>query len=176
MERSTELNVILEVLDREVRALRLTDTEWATRAGIRKETLSRLRGRRSCDFGTLDALARVVGSRIGVITDNAIRTTRDGRFPATFDRDFEAKLIDLCASRDLDAMVWGRLGPQFFMAGLAVMLASVPEFDRRSMLELAERLHAGSSQADVFALWLKGSPLRPSRFLPMLRTSSRHAA
>ena len=64
MKRSTELNIILEVLEREVRALRLTDTQWATRAGIRKETLSRLRGRRSCDFETLDALARVVGSRI----------------------------------------------------------------------------------------------------------------
>jgi hypothetical protein len=176
MEESTALNNILEDLEREVRALRLTDTQWAARAGIRKETLSRLRGRRSCDFGTLDALARVVGSRIGVIAGNAIKTTRDGRFPAIYDRDFEARLIDLCASRDLDAAVWERLGPKFFMAGLAVMLASVPEFDRRSMLELAERLHAGSSQADVFALWLKGSPLRPSRFLPMLRASSRHAA
>jgi len=176
MKKSTALNGILKTLEREVRALGLNDTEWANRAGICKETLSRLRGRQSCDFETLDALARVAGSRIGVISASALPSTRDGRFPATFDRDYEAKLIDLCASRDLDAAVWERSGPRFFMAGLAVMLASVPEFDRRSMLELAERLHAGSSQAEVFALWLKGSPLRPSRFLPMLKVSSRHAA
>jgi len=30
------------------------------------------------------------------------------------------------------------------MAGLAVMVASVPEFDRRSLLDLAEAFHAGS--------------------------------
>lgn len=176
MIKSTALHHILEALEREVRALGLTDTEWATRAGICKETLSRLRGRKSCDFETLDALALVAGSRIGVISGNAIQSTPDGRFPAAFDRHYEAKLVDLCASRDLDAAAWERLGPRFFMAGLAVMLASVPEFERRSMLELAERLHAGSSQADVFALWLKGSPLRPSRFLPVLRASSRRAA
>ena len=63
----------------------------------------------------------------------------------------------------------------FFMAGLAVMLASVPEFDRRSLLDLAEALQAGSSQVEVFALWLERSPLRPSRFLPMLLAESRHA-
>src|ERR1022692_5111458 len=137
MKRSTELNNILEVLEREVRALRLTDTEWATRAGIRKETLSRLRGRRSCDFGTLDALARVVGSRIGVIAGNAIKTTRDGRFPAIYDRDFEARLIDLCASRDLDAAVWERLGPKFFMAGPCLTLGGVAGFYRPLLVELA---------------------------------------
>ena len=55
------------------------------------------------------------------------------------------------------------------------MLASVPEFDRRSLLDLAEALQAGSSQVEVFALWLERSPLRPSRFLPMLLAESRHA-
>ena len=63
---------------------------------------------------------------------------------------------------------WRHYGPPFFMAGLAVMLASVPEFDRRSFLDLAETLHSGSSQVEVFALWLERSPVRPSRFLPML--------
>jgi hypothetical protein len=64
------------------------------------------------------------------------------------------------------------------MAGLAVMVASVsePEFDRRSLLELAEALHAGSSQVGVFGMWLERSPIRPSRFLPMLSAGLRHAA
>jgi hypothetical protein len=92
-----------------------------------------------------------------------------------FDREYEAQLLDLCASGDLDPQHWRRHGPAFFMAGLAVMLASVPEFDRRSLLDLAEALQAGSSQVEVFALWLERSPLRPSRFLPMLLAESRHA-
>jgi hypothetical protein len=54
------------------------------------------------------------------------------------------------------------------MAGLAVMVASVPEFDRRSLLDLPEALYAGSSQVEVFAQWLERSQVHPSRFLPML--------
>jgi len=167
---------VLEQLERAARTQRLNDTEWAARAGIRKETLSRLRGRPSCDFSTLDALARATGSRIGVVEANGVDLSHDGRFPAAFDREYEERLIALCASRNLDAATWAGLGPKFFMAGIAVMLASAPEFDRRALLELAEQLHAGSSHVSVFALWLQGSPLRPSRFLPMLHVNSRHAA
>jgi hypothetical protein len=92
-----------------------------------------------------------------------------------FDREYEDQLLDLCASGDVEPERWRRHGPAFFMAGLAVMLASVPEFDRRSLLVLAEALHPGSSQVEVFAHWLKRSPVRPSRFLPTLLTGSRHA-
>jgi hypothetical protein len=97
-----------------------------------------------------------------------MQSTEDGRFPAQLDRDYEQRLLDLCASGDVDPKRWRGCGPPFFMAGLAVMLASVPEFDRRSLLDLAEALHAGSSQVGVFASWLERSPVRPSRFLPML--------
>jgi len=62
------------------------------------------------------------------------------------------------------------------MAGLAVMLASDPHFDRRGLLELAELLHPGSSEPAVFERWLARSPVRPSRFLPMLRQQAPHAA
>ena len=102
-------------------------------------------------------------------------STEDGRFPAHFDREYEDQLLDLCATGDVEPERWRRHGPAFFMAGLAVMLASVPEFDRRSMLYLAEALHAGSSQVRVFALWLERSPVRPSRFLPMLLAAARSA-
>jgi hypothetical protein len=102
-------------------------------------------------------------------------STEDGLFPVQFDREDEERLLDLCASGDFEPERWRRYGPAFFMAGLAVMLASVPEFDRRSMLDLAEALHAGSSQVEVFALWLERGPVRPSRFLPMLLAGSRYA-
>jgi len=62
------------------------------------------------------------------------------------------------------------------MAGLAVMLASVTEFDRRGLLALAESLHPGASEPAVFAQWLKRSPVRPSRLLPMVEQEVRHAA
>src|SRR5260370_5309954 len=172
----TDLRSVLDILEFKARALELTDTEWAARAGIRKETLSRLRGRSSCDFATLQALAGVVGARVGVIDGSMLNSTDDGRFPARLDREYEEQLLDLCASGDVEPEHWRRYGPAFFMAGLAVMVASVPEFDRRSLLDLAEALHAGSSQVGVFALWLERSPVRPSRFLPMLLAELRHAA
>jgi len=177
MEKSTaQLSSVLQSLERKARSLGFTDTEWAARAGIRKETLSRLRGRHSCDFATLQTLARVVGASMGVIDGSTPGLTEDGRFPAQLDREYEEELLDLCASGDLDPNRWRHRGPAFFMAGLAVMVASVPEFDRRSLLALAETLHAGSSQVGVFTLWLERSPVRPSRFLPMLLSASRHAA
>lgn len=105
---------------------------------------------------------------VSVIDGNAPGSTGDALFPTKFDRDYEEQLLDLCTSGELEPARWRRLGPGFFMAGLAVLLASVPEFDRRSMLDLAEKLHAGSSQVEVFAIWLERSPVRPSRFLPMV--------
>jgi hypothetical protein len=173
---TTELTAILDTLRDRARELGLTDTEWAARADIRKETLSRLRGRPSCDFATLQTLARVVGRNLGLIDAITPVCTQDGQFPAQVDREYEERLLDLCASGDMEPTRWRRTGPTFFMAGLAVMMASVPEFDRRSMLDLAEILHAGSSQVGVFSLWLERSPIRPSRFLPMLLTGLRHAA
>jgi len=167
---------MLDVLEHKARALALTDTEWAARAGVRKETLSRLRGRESCDFATLQSLARAVGASVSVVDGSTPGSTKDGRFPAHLHREYEEQLLDLCASGDIEPEHWRRHGPAFFMAGLAVMVASVPEFDRRSLLDLAEALHAGSSQVGVFALWLEGSPLRPSRFLPMLLAGMRRAA
>jgi hypothetical protein len=153
----------------------LTDTAWAERAGVRKETLSRLRGRATCDFSTLNALAAAVDARL-VVTERPAATTTGRHFPESVDREYERRLLDLGASRTLDPARWEQLGPRFFMAGLAVMLASTRDFDRRSLLALAEELHPGASEPTVFARWLKASPLRPSRFLPMLSVRVRHAA
>jgi hypothetical protein len=92
------------------------------------------------------------------------------------DRDYEERLVALCASGNLDASYWAGFGPGFFMAGLAVMLASTRDFDRRTLLALAEQLHPGASEPDVFARWLASSPLRPSRFLPLVSAQLAHAA
>jgi len=42
----------------------MNDTAWSARAGLRKETLSRLRRRPSCDLATLEALLAAVGSQL----------------------------------------------------------------------------------------------------------------
>ena len=176
MNKSTPLFRLLDTLTRSARARGLNDTEWAARAGLRKETLSRLRRRPSCDFTTLNALAEAAGLRIEATGGAVAETSPDGHFPLQVDRDHEERLLQLCASRKIEPERWAGLGPGFFMAGLAVMLASVPAFDRRGLLALAERLHPGASEPAVFAQWLKRSAVRPARFLPMLEMESKHAA
>jgi hypothetical protein len=173
MKKSTQrLRGILGQLDQEARAQGLTDVEWATRAGVRKETLSRIRGRPSCDFATLEALAEALGVMLTV--GNQLSAPLEGLFPAV-DREFEERLLDLCDSRDVTLERWREVGPGLFMAGLAVTLASVTGTDRRAYLELAERLHAGMTRVDVYAQWLERSPVRPARFLPMLASERRAA-
>jgi len=154
----------------------LNDASWAAAAGFSKETLSRLRRRSSCDLSTLTALADAASAKLAVTPTNQPPTTPDGHFPSELSRDYERRLLELCASRQLNVAVWAATGPAFFMAGLAVMLASNADADRRGLLALAEVLHPGATEVPVFARWLKRSPLRPSRFLPMLAVETRHAA
>lgn len=154
----------------------LNDSAWASAAGFSKETLSRLRRRSSCDLSTLVALAEAIGASLSVTIGAEPATTPDGHFPRELSRDYEHRLLTLCASRKLDLGEWAAAGPAFFMAGLAVMLASNADADRRGLLALAETLHPGATEVPVFARWLKRSPLRPSRFLPMLAMETRHAA
>lgn len=85
----------------------------------------------------------------------------------------EERLVELSASGDYRPSRWSRAGDPWLLAGLAVMLASQPEFDRYRMLALAERLHPGMSKVEQFGPWLERSPLRPDRFLPMVRAAMR---
>jgi hypothetical protein len=167
------MKTVLSPLRQEARRRGLSDSQWAAVAGVRKETLSRLRGRATCDFATLEALARAVGATLAVTSGPLVPATPDGHFPARVDRDYEARLLELCASGATDPAAWRAIGPAFFMAGLAVMLGGAGGFDRSRYLALAEALHPGSSLPEVFSLWLQRSPLRPSRFLPMLRERRR---
>jgi hypothetical protein len=178
MKKSTEsLTRMIAALTSRARALGLSDTEWATRAGVRKETLSRLRRRQSCDFATLRLLAETVGARLGVVEVQPPESTLDGHFPANLDRAYEDRLVELSVCGDLDPGRWAGMGPRFFMAGLAVMLASAVNGDRRRLLDLAEHLHPGASEVAVFNRWLERSPLRPTRFLPLVDAGRQtHAA
>ena len=176
MFRSTTLKDLLDSLTEGARKKGLNDTAWAAAAGFSKETLSRLRRRSSCDLSTLVALADAAGSRLSVAGAAEPATTPDGHFPRELWRDYERQLLTLCAAQKLDPAAWAATGPAFFMAGLAVMLASHADADRRGLLALAEHLHPGATEVPVFARWLKRSPLRPSRFLPMLTMEQKHAA
>jgi len=171
-----QLKQMMEQLAVRASRLGLTQAAWAERAGIRQETLSRISKRASCDLASLQALAQVVGAAVVLVDAPLPETTDDGRFPRHFDREFEARLIDFCVESDFHPLRWRAMGPAFFMAGLAVLLAGVRTLERRRYLDLGENLHAGISQVEVFDLWLQGSPLRPSRFIPMLVSDLKSAA
>jgi len=142
------------------------ETEWAKAAGLPKETLSRLKKQASCDLRTLGALAQTAGFALAPVPQ---ATERGEHLPEKYGRAYEEELLDLAASGSVEPATWRARGPAFFMAGLAVLLAGARGFPREPYLRLAERLHPGVSTPEVFALWLKKSPVRPSRFVPMAR-------
>ena len=149
-----------------------SEARWARAAGLPRETLSRLKAKQSCDLRTLAALAAAAGCTLAVVPDAGPGGTH---LPDRFTREYEDRLLDLAASGNVDADAWRALGPAFFMGGLAVLLASARGFERERYLGLAEALHPGVSTPEVFALWLRRTPVRPSRFLPMARKRKRVA-
>jgi hypothetical protein len=149
-----------------------TEGNWAKAAGLPKETLSRLKNQPSCDLRTLGALAKTLGYTLVPVPEDAEMGVH---FPERLTRDYEVRLLDLAASGNVDLATWRAHGPAFFMAGLAVLLASARGFPREQYLKLAEALHPGVSNPEVFGMWLNKSPVRPSRFLPMVRNRVRAA-
>jgi len=174
-ESTSSLSAVLGALSAVARQAGWSDAEWARRSGLPKETLCRLRSRSTCDFATLDALARAVNADLEVST-RAGRTSADERWPVVIDRPLEARLVDLIGSGSTRVSDWRPLGPPFFLAGIAVMVASLPRMDRSKYLDLAESLHPGATEPRVFAKWLAETPLPPARFLPMLEAELRRAA
>lgn len=143
-----------------------TAVAWAAACGLPKETLSRLKRNPSCDLRTLAALARVAGCALVAVP---LVKHKGGHMPESFGRKFESGLLDLCVSGNTDPDLWSAHGPRFFMGGLAVLLSGSRGFDRERYLRLADELHPGVSTPEVLDLWLRQSPLRPGRFLPMLK-------
>ena len=158
----TPLESMLATMAHAAKREKLSNRDWAEKAGVRPETISRLKQRGDCDLTTLTALAEAVDLRLALVPRLKMST------PKSFGRIEEEKLLVLCASRSLDLVKWREAGSGFFMAGVAVMLAGVRGVDRQAILAMAETLYPGMSAADTFRVWLKKSPLRPSRFLPML--------
>jgi hypothetical protein len=157
---------LLDQMSRAAKGMFSTDSNWAKASGLPKETLSRLKRNPSCDLQTLAALAHTAGYTLVAVP----ATIEAGEhLPDAFGREYEDDLLDLCASGNVDPDGWRAHGPGFFMGGLAVLLASARGFERERYLRLAEALHPGISTPEVFALWLKRSPLRAGRFLPMAR-------
>ncbi len=156
--------------------------QWALAAGVRPETLSRLRRRDDCDLSTVEALANAVGLRLFIgpnpdqESDASPDTPRGRHMPVKYGRDEEEQLLDLCSQHSPNPEQWRSMGPSFFMGGLAVMLASARNYDRPRYLDLAEMLHPGVTTPEAFASWLAQSPVRPSRFLPMLEKRRDYAA
>ena len=86
----------------------------------------------------------------------------------------EERVMELCARRDFRPSRWARAGDPDFLAGVAALLASLPEFPRPRLLALAERLSPGMNSVERFGQWLRQSPLDPARFVPMLRERMAH--
>ena len=179
----TDLPLLLKSMEAAAAARNWSDRKWAAKAGVRPETLSRLRNRGDCVLSTLEALAHAVGLRMSIGPNPGARASasKSGgavlrRMPLKYGREEERKLLDLCSEPVVDPSRWRAAGPAFFMGGLAVMLASARGYDRARYLELAESLHAGMTTPEAFSAWLAQSPVRPSRFLPMLEKWRAQAA
>ena len=171
----TDLPLLLKSMEAAAAARNWSDRKWAAKAGVRPETLSRLRSRGDCVLSTLEALAHAAGLRLFAGPNPGARASASKpgaaelrHMPATYGRGEEQNLLDLCSEPEPDPGRWRSAGPPFFMGGLAVMLASARGYDRARYLDLAESLHRGITTPEVFSAWLGQSPVRPSRFLPML--------
>ena len=86
-----------------------------------------------------------------------------------YGRAEEDRLLKLCASCDFRPSRWRRAGDPWLLAGVAALLASVDLFDRNRLFALAEQLNPGMSTVEGLGKWLSESPVKPDRFLPMLR-------
>lgn len=164
-----ELGTLLGQMRHQARARDLSDRDWAAAAGLRPETLARLAHRSDCDLHTLNALGEVVGLRMRAVPQV------EPHLPVTFGRAEEEALLDLCGSGSLDVQRWLAAGPRWFMAGMAMLMARGNGPERESLLLLAEALCPGMSSVELFSHWLKTSPVKPARFLPMLDQRKRGA-
>lgn len=178
MNRSiTMTDAVLDTLQAEARARGWTDRQWASAAEVRHETLSRVKRRGQCDTATLEALAKACDRTLRAEAEGAVLIVdATGRWPRHLDRTAEEPLLALAASGSQDLARWRAVGPSFLMAGLAFMLSTQDDFDRVGFAALAEELHPGIGSHDAFRRWLRETPLKPYRVLPMLRQLRRAAA
>lgn len=176
-DRSADLSALIDNLTAAARRAGLNDSQWAAaRPFARKHFPASADSPAAISIPCKRWHRRLERRYKQFLARRQQSATDDGHFPLRFDRDTEERLLFLCASGDLDLQHWLEYGSSFFMAGIAVMLASLRDMDRRRYLALAEALYAGSSRAEVFSLWLQRTALRPSRFVPSLRARMKSLA
>lgn len=72
---------VLNQILRDAKAKGISGKELARRAGITPETLSRMRSRGSGDFGVINEMAKIVGTRLALVPDHdTLQSIRDGTF------------------------------------------------------------------------------------------------
>ncbi len=89
--------------------------------------------------------------------------------PKSVSRSEEERLLELASSGDTRPSRWRRAGDAQLLAGVAVLLASLDLGDRDRLMALAEQLWPGMTRLEVANEWLRRSPVRADRFVPMLR-------
>lgn len=89
--------------------------------------------------------------------------------PRSLSRSEEERLLQLAASGDTRPSRWRRAGNPRLLAGLAALLASLDLGDRERLFALAEHLWPGMSTLEVANEWLRHSPIKADRFVPMLK-------
>jgi hypothetical protein len=167
-ERERGLQSLLADLSAAARRRGWSDAAWAREAGLPKESLSRLRRRQDCDWATLERLSAVLSLQLAMRRAVDPELTPDGHFPAALTREDEQQLHELVRTGHSDSARWRECGPSFFMAGLAVLVGGSPRLDRPELLQTAETLHPGITSPDVYNIWLRRTPVEPSRFFAQL--------
>jgi len=137
-----------------------------------KNRLGPLLARAEIEPIAIERHGRVVAHLVPARRGRRPRAT-PARLARGLSRAEEERLVRLCASGDLRPSRWMRAGDRRLLAGVAVMLASQPEFDRVRLLALAERLFPGMSTGNEFAKWLEQAPVKAARLLPMVRQEMR---
>ena len=89
--------------------------------------------------------------------------------PESLSRAEEERLLQLAASGDTRPSRWRRAGHPRLLAGVAALLGSLDLGDRERLLALAEQLWPGMSTLEAANQWLRQSPVKADRFVPMLR-------
>lgn len=89
--------------------------------------------------------------------------------PKSLTRPEEERLLELAASGDTRPTRWRRAGNPQLLAGVAMLMGSLDLGNRERLFALAEQLWPGMSTLEVANAWLRHSPVKADRFVPMLR-------
>jgi prevent-host-death family protein len=89
--------------------------------------------------------------------------------PKSLSRSEEERLLELAGSGDTRPSRWRRAGDPQLLAGVAVLMGSLDLGPRERLFALAEHLWPGMSTLEVANEWLRRTPVKADRFVPMLR-------